>query len=68
MNCNKSSISNSFWDIWKDFHENIVDNTLPQKDGSIWVEYYNNLFGLTIPDSQKSEDSIMLGKFIKDIE
>ena len=59
------NVNKNFWNIWKDFQEDITDISLPQKDGSVWENYYKNLFNLKITDSQKSKDLEMLEKYMK---
>ena len=64
LNC-KDNVNKNFWNIWKDFQEDIIDISLPQKDGSVWENYYKNLFNLKITDFQKSKDLEMLEKYMK---
>ena len=56
--------TNSFWDIWKDFPEDVANQDLPLKDGNIWENYYKNLFSNKTDEQQKLRDDEILQNYV----
>ena len=56
--------TNSFWDIWKDFREDVANQDLSLKDGNIWENYYKNLFNNETNEQQRLRDDEILVNYV----
>ena len=63
-NCMNNPNTNSFWDIWKDFREDVTNQDLPLKDGNIWENYYKNLFSNKTNEHQGLRDDEILQNYV----
>ena len=63
-NCMNNPNTNSFWDIWKDFRENVANQDLPLKDGNIWENYCKNLFSNKTNEQQRLRDDEILQNYV----
>ena len=56
--------TNLFWDIWKDFREDVANQDLPLKDGDIWENYYKKLFSNKLNERQRLRDDELLQNYV----
>ena len=56
--------TNSFWDIWKDFREDVANQDLPLKDANIWENYHENLFSNKTNEHQRLRDDEILQNYV----